>query len=59
MPKTTLPITKGFYKTDSKPVSSQNCVNLYPVIEQRRALVQESLRGVPGVVQVVADGTSA
>ena len=59
MAKVTLPIAKGFYKTGSKPVANQNCVNLYPVIEQRRALVRESLRGVPGVELVTADGTSA
>lgn len=58
MPKIALPITKGYYRTGSKPVASQNCVNLYPVIEQRRAVVKESLRSVPGVVQVVADGTA-
>jgi hypothetical protein len=55
MPKTQLPITKGYYKTGSKPVSNQNCVNLYPVIERRRSLVQETLRGVPGVTLVLAD----
>lgn len=56
MPRTALTITNGFYKTNSKPVSAQNCVNMFPVIYKRPALVKESLRGTPGVRLVVDTG---
>jgi hypothetical protein len=58
MPKVALPIAKGFFKSGSKPVADRVCINVYPVIEQRRALVQESLRGSPGVALIAADATS-
>jgi hypothetical protein len=55
MPKIQLPITNGFYKSRSLPISSQNCVNLYPVIKNTPALVQQSLRGTPGVEWILTN----
>jgi hypothetical protein len=55
MPRTTLPIANGFYESDSLPISSQNCVNLYPVIEDVEALAQETLCGAPGVEWILAN----
>lgn len=53
MPRVVLPIANGFYRTDSLPISSQNAVNVFPVIEEAPSLSQETLRGCPGV-RVVA-----
>ena len=54
MPLTQLPIANGFYRTDSLPISAQNCVNVFPVVEEAPSLVQESLRGCPGATQTQA-----
>lgn len=53
MPKAQLPIANGFYQTDSKPISAQDAVNVYPVVEEAASLVPESLRGCPGVRAVM------
>lgn len=53
MPRTALPIANGFYRSDSLPVSAQDCINCYPVIEQSQALAAETVRGTPGVSLVV------
>lgn len=57
MPKVQLPIANGFYVSDSLPISAQNCINAFPVVEDAPSLVQESLRGCPGVVEVDAAGS--
>jgi hypothetical protein len=57
MPVTELPFASGFYQSDSLTVSSQACVNLYPVIEEAASLSQETLRGTPGIELVVAAGS--
>lgn len=56
MPITQLPIANGFYVSDSLPISAQRAVNVFPVVEESPALVQESLRGCPGVSQVDSAG---
>lgn len=53
MPKTILPFADGFYETDAVPISSQNCVNLYTVIEEDGGLSPETLRGCPGCELVI------
>lgn len=58
MPRTTLPIANGFYQSGSLPVSAQNCVNAYPVVEQGPSTNQETLRGTPGLVQVADNGAN-
>jgi len=57
MPKTQLPITNGFYVSNSLPISAQECTNWYVVIESAPSLAQETLRGTPGIEQVATSGT--
>lgn len=51
MPRITLPISRGFYVSDSLPLSSQRCVNFYPNIPQTSALSVDNLFGTPGVIE--------
>lgn len=53
-----LPFTNGFYKSDSLPVSAQECVNWYPSIPDAPALSKEILFGTPGISQVATAGGS-
>lgn len=57
MPKVTLPIANGFYVSESKPISAQRCVGLYPNLPQDPALSQETLLGIPGLNQLTTTGT--
>ena len=50
MALTQLPIGNGFYKSDSLPISAQECVNLYPSSPDRQYF------GTPGTVQVATNG---
>jgi len=52
-----LPITNGFYVSNSLPISAQECTNWYVVVESAPALAQETLRGTPGIEQVETSGT--
>lgn len=52
-----LPITNGFYISNSLPISAQECTNWYVVVEGAPALAQETLRGTPGIGQVETSGT--
>lgn len=54
MARTPLPITNGFYMSDSLPLSHQQCVNWYVNIPQSPALVPENLFGTPGKEQLTA-----
>jgi len=56
MAKVPLPIANGFYKSDSLPISAQECLNFYPSIVQAPALNQEVLFGVPGIRQLATSG---
>ncbi|WP_372857617.1 packaged DNA stabilization protein [Pseudoalteromonas sp.] len=57
MPRVNLPIAKGFYLSDSLPISAQECVNWYPNIPQvEGALSAESLFGCPGVSEILTTG---
>ena len=51
-----LPITNGFYVSNSLPISAQECTNWYVVVEGAPALAQETLRGTPGIGQVESSG---
>ena len=59
MPAVELPFANGFYTSDSLPVSSQACVNLYPVVEESASLASETLRGTPGIELVIDAGSGA
>ena len=52
-----LPITNGFYVSNSLPVSAQECTNFYVVVQSLPSLAQETLRGTPGIEQVETSGT--
>ncbi len=56
MAKTPLPIANGFYKSDSLPISAQECVNWYPNIVQAPALNKETLIGTPGIALLATSG---
>lgn len=51
-----LPIANGFYVSESLPVSAQECVNLYPVINPAPAMSQEILVGTSGLKQIATTG---
>lgn len=55
MTKTALPITTGFYVSRSKPVSNQNCINMYVQVVQS-GLAEEVLFGTPGLSQLATVG---
>jgi hypothetical protein len=59
MVDTVLPIANGFYTSDSLPVSAQNCVNLFPHINEVPALNQEILLGTPGIASEIIFNTAA
>ena len=58
MPRTILHIANGAYRSESLPLSAQQCVNWYPHIPEVPALNQETLRGTPGLYQVATSGAS-
>ena len=48
----TLPIAGGFYVSESKPLSSQRCINWMPVVPQTQgALSPMALFGTPGIIE--------
>lgn len=51
-----LPIANGFYKSDSLPISAQECVNAYPNIVEAPALNQETVFGTPGLESKATTG---
>jgi len=57
MPITQLPITNGFYLSDSLPISAQECVNWYVNAPQAPALATETLFRTPGAEQLATTGT--
>ncbi len=59
MPLASLPLTSGFYQSDSLPLSAQECLNLYVNIPQAPGLNDRSLFATPGLAQVVTSGTDA
>lgn len=57
MPITQLPITNGFYKSESLPISAQECTNWYVNVVQTNGLTQETLFGTPGIEQIATTGS--
>lgn len=51
-----IPIANGFYKSESLPISAQECLNFYPVIQTLPSLNQENLIGTPGLNEVANMG---
>lgn len=58
MPITPLPITNGFYVSDSLPISAQECTNWYVNVVQSQGLAQETLFGTPGIELLASTGTT-
>lgn len=48
-----LPFTNGFYKSRSRPLSSQQCVNWYPNDLESAGLNETSLYACPGLIEVL------
>ncbi len=49
MPRMPFPISQGFYVDESLPISSQQCVNLYPHIPQAKTITDGALIGTSGI----------
>lgn len=59
MPKVNLPITNGFYVSDSLPISNQECTNWYVNIPQTEgALSSGNLFGCAGINQIQTTGNA-
>jgi len=59
MPRVELPISNGFYLSDSLPISAQECTNWYPNIPQvEGALSAGNLFGCAGISQIQTTGTT-
>lgn len=57
MPQLTIPISSGFYVSDSLTISNQECVNWYPNIPQvEGALSSGTLFGGAGISQILTTG---
>lgn len=57
MPVVTIPISNGFYESDSLSISNQECVNWYPNIPQvEGALSPGTLFGGSGIEQILTTG---
>lgn len=53
---TPIPISNGFYVSESLPISAQECVNFYPVTQQVSALSDAQLYGSPGIRLITDSG---
>ncbi len=51
-----IPLANGFYVSESKPISNQECINLYPVTQQVKSLNQDNLIGTPGINSLTSTG---
>lgn len=56
MPRVILPIANGAYVSRSLPLSAQQCINWYPVVDQNPVLNPEYLLGTPGFYQLTTSG---
>lgn len=51
-----IPVSNGFYVSDSLPIGHQECVNLIPVVQQAAALSDRQLIGTAGIRQITTAG---
>jgi len=58
MAKVTLPISNGFYVSDSLALSNQRCVNFIPSIPQTDTITQDNLFFTPGLIEIVSTGVN-
>lgn len=54
-----IPISQGFYKSDSLVIGNQECVNLVPVQQQVNVLSQRQLIGSAGIRQIATTGSTS
>lgn len=54
-----IPISQGYYKSNSLAISNQECVNLIPVSQQVSVLTERQLIGTAGIRQVASSGATA
>ena len=59
MPRTKLPIAKGFNRDESLTVAAIDCVNLFPHIPQGKDIADGVLVGVAGIEQVTDTAVNA
>lgn len=59
MPVVTLPITNGYYKTSSKPLSDQELLNCYVKPQQAPAMAQEAIFSIQGLTQLATSANGA
>lgn len=59
MPRVPLPIPLGFYQSDSKPLSSQRCINWIPVVLEGEALNNRALLQPSGITEFANTGLGA
>jgi len=58
-PLAEIPISNGFYVSDSLPLSHQECVNLVPIGVEVPGLSQRVLVGTPGIISILTTGSLA
>lgn len=56
MPRVALPIPLGFYQSESKPLSSQRCINWIPTVPEGEALNNRALMQSSGIVEFSSTG---
>ena len=54
-----IPISQGYYQSDSLAIGNQECVNLVPVVQQATVFSERQLIGTPGIRQVTTSGATA
>lgn len=59
MPRISLPIPLGFYQSESKPLSSQRCINWVPTVPEGEALNNRALMQPSGLTEFANHGLGA
>ena len=59
MPRVALPIPLGFYQSESKPLSSQRCINWIPTVPEGETLNNRALIQPSGITQFASTGLGA
>lgn len=53
-----IPLSQGYYKSDSLIIGNQECINLIPIQQQVSVLSSQQLIGIPGIRQVASSGNT-
>lgn len=57
--RVSLPFANGFYRSNSKPLSAQECVNCYPEPQEVEGVSTVAVWGCPGISQLATTGDDA